>query len=162
LEKEVAVPLSELPLSAQVVLFLTIFVLIGIYPFIKKSMAQLRRLMDARDKPRELFGSRVKDLHQEMFPQQLTTGPLNDFEIIVLRRIAQADGKAMSRKQINESLLFGDRVLTRTLKSLFRRGYLNLRISKFLGQRFILSESGRRYAVEQGYIVQLREGKGLI
>ena len=155
-------PLSELPLSAQVVLFLTIFVLIGIYPFIKKSMAQLLRLMDARDKPREMFGSRVKDLHQEIFPQQLTTGPLNDFEIIVLRRIAQAGGKAMSRKQINESLLFGDRVLTRTLKSLFRRGYLNLRISKFLGQRFILSESGRRYAVEQGYIVQLRESKGLI
>jgi len=68
----------------------------------------------------------------------------------------------MSRKQINESLLFGDAVLTRTFKSLYRRGYLNLRISKFMVKRFILSESGRRYAVEQGYIVQLRESKGLI
>ena len=155
-------PLSDMPLSAQVVLFLTIFVLIGIYPFIKKSMAQLRKLMDARDKPQEMLSSLIKDVHQEVFPEHPTAGQLNDFEIIVLRRIAQAGGKAMSRKQINESLLVGDAVLTRTLKSLYRRGYLKLRISKFMGQRFILSESGRRYAVEQGYIVQLREGKGLI
>jgi len=156
------VPLSDFPLSAQVILFLTIFVLIGIYPFIKKSMAQLRRLMDAGDKPQEMFSSLVKDVHQDMFSENLTSSPLNDFEIIVLRRIAQAGGKAMSRKQINESLLFGDAVLTKTLKSLYRRGYLKLRISKFMEQRFILSDVGRLYAVEQGYIVQLRERKGLI
>jgi DNA-binding MarR family transcriptional regulator len=156
------VPLSDIPLSAQVILFLTIFVLIGIYPFIKKSMAQLRKLMDAADRPQKMFTSLVKDVHQEVFPDKLTSGPLNDFETIVLRRIAQTGGKAMSLKQINESLLFGDAVLTRTLKSLYRRGYLNLRISKFMGRRFILSESGRRYAEEQGYIVSLRERKGLI
>ncbi|MGD9342676.1 MAG: hypothetical protein PVJ25_01515 [Desulfuromonadales bacterium] len=155
-------PLSDIPLSAQVILFLTIFVLIGIYPFIKKSMAQLRKLMDAADRPQKMFSSLVKDVHQEVFPDKLTSGPLNDFETIVLRRIAQTGGKAMSLKQINESLLFGDAVLTRTLKSLYRRGYLNLRISKFMGRRFILSESGRRYAEEQGYIVSLRERKGLI
>lgn len=155
-------PLSDIPLSAQVILFLTVFVLIGIYPFIKKSMAQLRKLMDAADRPQKMFSSLVKDVHQEVFPENLTSGPLNDFEIIVLRRIAQAGGKAMSRKQINESLLFGDAVLTRTLKSLYRRGYLNLRISKFMGMRFMLSESGRRYAEEQGYIVSLKERKGLI
>ena len=155
-------PLSDIPLDAQVILFLVIFVLIGIYPFIKKSMAQLRKLMDAADKPQKMFGSLIKDVHQEVFAEQLTSGPLNDFEIIVLRRIAQAGGKSMSRKQINEALLFGDAVLTRTLQSLYRRGYLNLRISKFMGKRFILSESGRRYAMEQGYIVSIRERKGLI
>jgi DNA-binding MarR family transcriptional regulator len=155
-------PLSDIPLDAQVILFLVIFVLIGIYPFIKKSMAQLRKLMDAADKPQKMFSSLIKDVHQEVFAEQLTSGPLNDFEIIVLRRIAQAGGKSMSRKQINEALLFGDAVLTRTLQSLYRRGYLNLRISKFMGKRFILSESGRRYAMEQGYIVSLRERKGLI
>jgi hypothetical protein len=155
-------PLSDLPQSVQVILFLTIFVLIGIYPFIKKSMMQLRKLMDAGDKPQKMFSSLVKDVHQDVFPENLTSGPLNDFEIIVLRRIAQAGGKAMSRQQINESLLFGDAVLTKTLRSLYRRGYLNLRISRFMGKRFILSESGRRYAVEQGYILSLNERKGLI
>ena len=155
-------PLSDFPLSAQVILFLVIFVLIGIYPFIKKSMAQLRKLIDAVDNPQKMFASRIKNVHQDVFTEQLTSGPLNDFEVIVLRRIAQAGGKAMSRKQINEPLLFGDAVLTRTLQSLYRRGYLNLRISKFMGKRFILSEPGRRYAMEQGYIVSLKERKGLI
>lgn len=155
-------PLSDIPLSAQVILFLAVFVLIGIYPFIKKSMVQLRKLLDAADNPQKMFSSQIRDVHQDMFPKQLTSGPLNDFEIIVLRRIAQGGGKAMSRKQINESLLFGDAVLNRTLMSLYRRGYLNLRISKFMGKRFILSEPGRRYAVEQGYIVVLKERKGLI
>ena len=155
-------PLSDIPLSVLVALYLAIFVLIGIYPFIQKSLYQIRKHMDAANKPQEMFNSRVLDVRPGIFPEHLTTEPLNDFEIIVLRRIAQVGRKALSRKQINETLLFGDAVLTKTLKSLYRRGYLNLRISKFLGQRFILSESGRRYAVEQGYIVQLREGKGLI
>ena len=155
-------PLSDFPLSAQVVLFLVIFVLIGIYPFVKRSMARLRKLMEAGDKPQHKFAAQTRNLHQELFTEQLTSGPLNDFEIIVLRRIAQAGGKSMSRRQIQEALLFGDAVLSRTLKSLYRRGYLNLRVSRFLGMRFTLSESGRRYAREQGYIVQLRERKGLI
>jgi DNA-binding MarR family transcriptional regulator len=155
-------PLSDFPLSAQVVLFLVIFVLIGIYPFIKKSMASLRKLMESRDKPQHKFAVQTRNIHQELFSGQLQSGPLNDFEIIVLRRIAQAGGKAMSRKQIKEALLLGDAVLSRTLKSLYRRGYLNLRVSKFMGMRFALSETGRRYAQEQGYIVQLRERKGLI
>ena len=155
-------PLSDIPLSAQVILFLVVFVLIGIYPFIKKTMVQLRKLMDAADNPQKMFRSRIKDVHQDVFAEQTTSGPLNDFEIIVLRRIAQAGGKALSRKQINESLLFGDAVLIRTLRSLYRRGYLNLRVSKFMGKRFILSETGRRYAVEQGYIVSLNERKKLI
>ena len=155
-------PLSNLPLSLLVTLFLAIFVLIGIFPFIKKSMGQLRKLMEAADKPQKMFSSLINDVHQDIFPEQLTAGPLNDFEIIVLRRIAQSGPKALSSKQVNESLLFGDKILSKTLKSLYRRGYLSLRVSKFLGQRFILSDTGRRYALEQGYIVRLHEHKKLI
>jgi hypothetical protein len=154
-------PLSDFPMSAQVVLFLIVFVLIGIYPFIKRSMAQLRKMMDALETRRQGPSLPRGDVHQELFADQRADGPLNDYEIIVLRRIAQAGGKAMSRKHINASLLFGDEVLARTLKSLYRRGYLNLRISRFLGMRFVLSSAGRRYALEQGYIVELHERQGL-
>lgn len=155
-------PFSDIPVSVLVVLFLTIFVLIGIHPFIQKSMVQLRKFLDAADKPQEMFSSLIKDVHKETFPEHLTMGPLNDFEIIVLRRIAQAGKKPLSSKQINESLLFGDVILTKTLKSLYRRGYLNLRVSTFIGRRFVLSDAGHRYAMEQGYIVQLHEHKKLI
>ncbi len=156
-------PLSDIPLSVLVILFLTIFVLIGLYPFIQKSMDSLSKFLEAADKSQQMFGSQIKDVHKELFTEhQTSSGSLNDFEIIVLRRIAQAGRKPLSRRQINEPLLFGDEILSKTLKSLYRRGYLNLRVSKFMGQRFILSDAGRRYALEQGYIVQLREHRGLI
>ena len=155
-------PLSDTPLSVQVALFLVVFVLIGIHPAIKRATAKIRKLLDEAAKSGEPFASLLEDAHAEIFSDYPTSKPLNDFEIIVLRRIAQAGGKALSRKQVNEPLLFGDAVLTKTLKSLYRRQMISVRISRFLGQSFVLNEVGRRYALEQGYIVQVHERKGLI
>lgn len=155
-------PLSDIPLSVLVTLFLSIFVLIGIYPLLQKSMARLRKLIDASTQSDKMFSSSLQDVHDGVFTDYPGSQALNDFEIIVLRRIAQAGGKALSRKQVNEPLLFGHAILSKTLKSLYRRGYLDVRVSKFLGQRFVLSESGQRYALEQGYIIQFQERKGFI
>ena len=87
---------------------------------------------------------------------------MNDFEIIVIRRIAQAGGKTLSRKQLNAPLLLGTAVLHKTLKSLHRRELIHVRISTLLGQRFTLSETGRRYAIEQGYVINIHERKGAL
>jgi hypothetical protein len=67
---------------------------------------------------------------------------------------------------VNAPLLFGTDILHRTLKSLHRRGMLRVKVSLLLGQRFTLAEAGRRYALEQGYIIKIQErkktlGKGL-
>ena len=155
-------PLSEIPLSILVALFLVFFVLIGIHPAIKRAASKIRKLLDEAAKSGEPFAPLHEDAHAEIFSDYPTSEPLNDFEIIVLRRIAQAGGKALSRKQVNEPLLFGDAVLTMTLRSLYRRRMLSVRVSNFLGQSFVLNESGRGYALEQGYIVQVHERKGLI
>ena len=155
-------PLSDIPLSVQVVLFLTVFVLIGIHPAIKRGMAKVRKLLDQATKTGKPFTPLLDDAHTEIFSAYPTSEQLNDFEIMVLRRIAQAGGRALSRKQVNEPLLFGDAVLLKTLKSLHRRRMISVRISRFLGQRFVLNEAGRRYAQEQGYIVQVHERKGMI
>jgi len=156
------VPLSDIPLTVLVALFLMVFVLIGIHPAIKRVASKIRKLLDEATKSGESFASLLEDAHAEIFSDYPTSEPLNDFEIIVLRRIAQAGGKALSRKQVNEPLLFGDAVLTMTLRSLYRRRMLSVRVSNFLGQSFVLNESGRGYALEQGYIVQVHERKGLI
>lgn len=153
-------PLSDIPLSVLVALFLVVFVLIGIHPAIKRAMAKIRKMLDEAAKSGDPFASLFEDAHTEIFSDYPTGEPLNDFEIIVLRRIAQTGGKALSRKQVNEPLLFDDAVLIRTLKSLNRRGMISVRISSLLGQRFVLNEAGRRYAIEQGYIVQVQERKG--
>jgi len=156
------VPLSDIPLSELVILFLTVFVLIGIHPAIKRGMAKVRKLLDQTVKTGQPFAPPLEAVHTEIFSAYPNSESLNDFEIIVLRRIAQAGGKALSRKQVNEPLLFGDAVLGRTLKSLNQRRMVSVRISRLLGQRFVLNEAGRRFALEQGYIVQVRESKGLI
>ena len=149
-------PLSDIPLSSWVAIFLMIFVLIGIQPAIKRTAIKLRKLLEDKSRSSQPSAPLPDDAHAAIFTDFPSSEPLNDFEIIVLRRIALARGKALTRKQVNEPLLFDDAVLGKTLRSLSRRRMISLRVSKFLGQRFVLSEAGRRYALEQGYIVQIQ------
>lgn len=153
-------PLSDMPMRLLVILFLAVFVLIGINPAIQKAAVSLRKLLRSAAQRKELIGTRLDDLHAEVFAESRSSRQLNDFEIIVIRRLAQAGGKALSRKQLNAPLLLGTAVLQKTLKSLHRRELIHVRISTLLGPKFTLSETGRRYAIEQGYIIHIREPKG--
>ena len=150
-------PLSDMPMRLLVILFLAVFVLIGINPAIQRAAVTLRKLLHSAAQRKELIGTRLEDVHAEMFAESRSSRQLNDFEIIVIRRLAQAGGKALSRKQLNAPLLLGTTVLHKTLKSLHRRELIHVSISTLLGQRFILSEAGRRYAIEQGYIINMHE-----
>jgi hypothetical protein len=143
-----------------VALFLAVFVLIGINPALQRAAVRLRKLLRSAAQRKELVGTRLEDVHAEIFAEQRPSRQLNDFEIIVIRRLAQAGGKALSRKQLNAPLLLGPVILHKTLKSLHRRRLIHVRISSLLGQRFTLSEEGRRYALEQGYIINVHERKG--
>ncbi|MDT8440064.1 MAG: hypothetical protein RQ723_00210 [Desulfuromonadales bacterium] len=142
-------------LSELVVIFLAIFVLIGLNPALQRAGVRLRKFLEEAEQSQDRLVAHVESDHAALFAEHSGNEPLNDFETIVLRRIAQARGKALSRRQINESLLFGDAVLKRTLRSLHRRGLLSLQLSRLLGPRFALSASGLSYAREQGYIVEL-------
>jgi uncharacterized membrane protein len=153
------VPFSELPLSVLVILFLAVFVLVGIYPALERAATKLRKLVHITAQSKKPVAALLDDLHAELFAQQPTTGPLNDFEIFVLRRLAQARGKALTRKQVNSTLLFSKKTIHKTLRSLNRRGLVHVKMSLLLQQRFALSEAGRRYAIEQGYIVHVHEDK---
>ena len=153
-------PLSDMPTRLLVILFLAVFVLIGINPAIQKAAVSLRKLLRSAAQRKELIGTRLDDVHAEVFAESRSSRQLNDFEIIVIRRLAQAGGKALSRKQLNAPLLLGTAVLQKTLKSLHRRELIHVRISTLLGPKITLSETGRRYAIEQGYIIHIREPKG--
>lgn len=153
-------PLSDMPMRLLVILFLALFVLIGINPAIQKAAVSLRKLLRSAAQRKELIGTRLDDVHAEVFAESRSSRQLNDFEIIVIRRLAQAGGKALSRKQLNAPLLLGTAVLQKTLKSLHRRELIHVSISTLLGPKFSLSETGRRYAIEQGYIIHIREPKG--
>jgi uncharacterized protein YneF (UPF0154 family) len=145
-------------MSVLIILFLTAFVLVGIYPAMKRTVAEMRKQLRSAAQSKEPMGALLKNLHAELFAKPPVDGQLNDFEIIVLRRLAQARGRALSRKQVNAPLLFGEETLHKTLRSLNHRGLVQMKLTPLLGQRFALSEAGRRYALEQGYLIQTRKG----
>jgi hypothetical protein len=149
--------LSDIPTRLLVILFLTVFILIGINPALQKIAVKLRKLLHSATQRKGLVGTRLEDVHAEIFAEHRPSRQMNDFEIIVIRRLAQAGGKALSRKQLNAPLLLGKAILHKTLKSLNRRELIHVKISTLLGQRFFLSETGRRYAIEQGYIIDIHE-----
>jgi hypothetical protein len=147
------------PLSNLVTLYLIAFVLIGIYPALRRTVERLRKIVRSGSRSKMLVATSPGDVHAGIFAEPLSSRPLNDFEIIVLRRLAQAGDKALSRKQVNAPLLLGTEILHKTLWSLHRRGMIRIRVSPLLGQRFVLSEAGRQYAIEQGYIIKIHERK---
>lgn len=150
-------PFSDLPLPVLVSLFLTVFVVVGIYPAMRRAVAKLRRLRRTAAQAKTPLAPNYDNVHTERSDRSPAAAPLNDFEIIVLRRLAQADGKTLSRRQVNAPLHLGRANLDRTLQSLNRRGLAQLHLSPLLGPRFSLTEAGRRYALEQGYIVPLHQ-----
>lgn len=152
-------PLSDAALSDLVTLFLVVFVLIGLHPALKRTASKLKRMLDdAADRQKLTPG--ITNLHMSIFNGSSSMRTMNDYEIFVMRRLAQARGKSLSRRQINETLLFGDAVLDKAMQSLMDRGMMRISISRFPGMRFGLTEAGRRYALEQGYIVELRQKEG--
>ena len=149
-------PFSELPLSTQVILFLIVFVLVGVYPALKRSADKVRKLRRTASRTRQPLAVRREELHRELYAKA-AEGPLTDFETIVLQRFARG-GKSLSLKQVNAPLLFGKDNLHRSLRLLQRRGLVRMMVSPLGGRRFMLTMAGRRYAMERGYIVQLHEG----
>ena len=162
-------PLSELPLSLLVIIFLTVFVLIGINPGLQRAARKLRKRLHFADLSKDPFSTRLNGLHAGLFAGPPSSRPLNDFEMIVLQRLAQSGGKSLSRKELNASLLLGPSILHQTLDSLFGREMVAVTVSPLLFQQFTLTATGRRYVIEQGYMVEVRErtraaqgGKGLL
>ena len=152
-------PLSELPVSLLVIIFLTIFVLIGINPGLKRAARQLRKRLNFAGLSKDPFATRLNGVHAELFAGPPSSRPLNDFEIIVLQRLAQSGGKSLSRKELNAPLLLGPSILHQTLDSLHGREMLAVTVSPLLAQQFILTATGRRYVIERGYMVEVHERK---
>jgi len=148
---------SDSPLSTLVALYLAAFVLTGIYPALRRTAKRLRKLVHSDARPKMLAATSSGDVHAGIFAEPPGSRPLNDFEIIVLRRLAQAGDKVLSRKQVNAPLLLGTEILDKSLWSLHRREMIRIRVSPLPGQRFLLSDAGRQYAVEQGYIIKIQE-----
>ena len=150
-------PLNDLPLSLPFILFLLLFVLIGIYPAWKRTLEKIRARLKAasRDAPLDLEQDSPRSRRKQV--EQFAELQLNDFEILILWQLAQSGTKGLSRKQLRSKLLLEPPVLRKALEALLHRGMVEVTITSFFGLRFYLSKRGRNYAVQQGYISQVME-----
>jgi len=149
------VPLSDLPLSVMFLFFLLLFLLIDLYPGGKKSTAKIRKLFERHDKQEEPDTDIMERDQTAPFADQQAKLQLNDFESIVLRRLAQNCGKGFSRKQINADLHLESSIFNETLESLLRKGLVRMALTSLFGIRCYLSEKGRDYLIEQGFIPRI-------
>ncbi len=146
-------PLSELPQSILFVVFLSLFLLIGIYPAWKRTLARLRKLLQEAsntESPEESFTT--TEPAATAAPPHLK---LDDYELLVLGRFVQQIGKPLSRKQLDAELHLERSDLNHALESLLKRGLLQVSMTSFFGIRFQLSAAGRAYGVALGFIPQV-------
>jgi len=150
------VPSTDLPTAIMFILFLMLFLAIGIFPAWQRTAARLRTFLRGRRMPIQPDTGAPEGPAATTFDGERQTLLLNDFDIFILRRLAQADGRGLSRRQLQEALHFDPPLLMKTLASLQERGLVEGVVPIGFGGRFRLSARGRHFAAEQGYLPNIR------
>jgi len=135
--------------------FLLVFVLVGIYPAFQRTAAKIRRFIKAHEKPVWTRIDILQNTQPTTYELPLQNLTLHEFEIFILRRLAQAGRKGLTRKQINADLHFEPEVVKNTLASLKGKRLIQVVMNVRPGMYFGLSEQGRRFAFEQGYLPRI-------
>lgn len=150
-------PLADLPQSILFIIFLLLFVLVGVYPTWKKTAALLRAALQKAAAP---DGSEILETTQEQDGDQADrqlAAELNDFEIFILRRLAQERNKALSRRKINADLHLETPMFNSAIESLLQRGLVRATFGLPLGLRYSLSATGQNYTRQQGFSSCMQE-----
>lgn len=145
-------PSEEPPISDLFVVFLAMFVMMGLMPLFDKLVIRISKYLKTRGQPDVLERARVKGASEELYGEPEKALELYDFEIILLRDLAQAGWKGLSLKHITAELHLEPLFTEQTLTSLQNSGLvLSLDIVLF-GKRFFLTRKGREYSKRQGLI----------
>ena len=148
--------LDDLPQSILFLIFLALFVLLGIYPAWQRTAAIIRKILAAYNKSASSNNDSYANEPTEIFDEQQPTLQLDTLESIVFQRLVQSDGKSLSRKQINADLHLQPLMLKTALESLLRRGLLRITMTALPIIRFQLTEKGRIYAQKTGAALPVR------
>lgn len=138
-------------------LFLLAFVLIALIPFFQKIIYRIEHYI------KELSGSGQAErpsieTGSEIKPAEFSgSAQLNEYEYIVFRRVAMAGSKGLSLKAIARGLHMSRQRIGRVLKSLIDKGLVASSRGILFGHRYVLTRKGHDYALQQGFIVQLRK-----
>ena len=137
--------LAELSQPILFLIFLAIFVLLGIYPIWQRTAAIIRKFLTERNKSKATNGDSSTE-PEELLVKQQPPLQLDTVESLVFQRIVQNDDKSLSRKQLNADLHLEPALLKSTLEALLHRGLLQITMTALPIIRFQLTEKGHLYA----------------
>lgn len=147
---------SDVANATFFLVFLVAFVLIGLSPAFQRAFPKILEMFRLLGAPRGGGGAGPGGGLDEPLEGWHGAGPLNDFEILVFRRIAQAGGKGMTPKSLVDTLHMDPVIIKKTLGTLHAKGLVRFRKAYLLGKVFYLTGEGLDYAVEQGVLPHLR------
>ncbi len=131
-------------------LFLAIFVLIGVAPFLRKRIiGYIDYLMSLRRSSAQGSSEYVYSL--EVAGQHNTR--LEGVDYMVFVQLAQAGERGVSLRELKQQLHMESMLLTAVLQSLNKKGLIGVKQRWRFLQRYLLSRKGVGYAREQGVIL---------
>ena len=153
-------PFPDLHLSIPFIIFLLMFIVLGIYPVWKKTTSMIGKALKGMEQSEA--AANVQFQEQPNTAAAPHTNPeLTDFESFVLCQLAQNQPKSLTRKKLNSNLHLEPVDLKSALRSLADQGLIYMEISSLFRFRYRLSDSGYQYAIERGFIAPLHTIPGI-
>jgi hypothetical protein len=151
------VPLSDLPMDKLFLFFLVLFVVITLYPAWAKTAGRIRRFYQehAGRAAGPVVPGGAEATTFETWQQGVR---LSDLEFFLLWRLAMAGRGGLSRRQLQDDLHLAPAVVRANLASLQERDLVRVTALRGLTFRYGLSEKGRQFAVQEGYLPDIRRG----
>lgn len=146
---------EEFPFWVQ--LFLLAFVFVAFIPFFQKIISRIEFYIkelsgtDQAERPSIETGSEIK-------PAEFSgSAQLDEYDYIVFRRVAMTGSRGLSLRAIARGLHMSRQRISKVLKSLVDKGLVGPAKGFLFGRRYALTRKGHDYALQQGFIVQLRK-----
>lgn len=146
---------EELPLKDMFVIYLVLFVMIGLIPLLEKIIAKFQHYFSVHGKE-DASGHVLRQKSLDLnYVEPAAEIELYDFEVIILRLIAQAGWKGLTLTAIADSLHLEPPFVKKTLMALHSGSLITFLDLPIIGRTYCLSKKGREYSKRQGFLVSL-------
>jgi len=140
------VPDEDVSLTIPFLLFLTAFVLIGIYPAWQRTEMHIRNFLNPRDNSASETGA---------------VSTLDEIEFLLLQHLARDHRHMISAKRLAVELHLDAAAVEQELSALCDQQLVRFSRPFLVRKHYRLSARGYQFAIEQGFIPRLGNGKSI-
>lgn len=133
-------------------LFLLLFMLIGIYPSVKKGLVKAKRFLQSHQATHRILADIPAIDQDEHSPWYDDSPQLDEYEVFALRVIAGGGRSGVTLKALVDHLQIAPGHLEAVLKRLVTKGMIFPLETVIAGTYFVLTREGRAYAIQQGFL----------